>query len=94
MTRPTIAPLFRGWQLQNERLVARLRDLTGTGELIREVPSAATAREVWNDLVLEWPGLREYEKTISVAVNAEYARMTADVRDGDEVALMPPVSGG
>jgi len=28
MTRPTIAPLFRGWQLQNERLVARLRDLT------------------------------------------------------------------
>ena len=27
MTRPTIAPLFRGWQLQNERLVARLRDL-------------------------------------------------------------------
>jgi molybdopterin synthase sulfur carrier subunit len=76
------------------RLFARLRDLTGTGELIREVPPAATAREVWNDLVLAGPGLREYEKTISVAVNAEYARMTADVRDGDEVAFMPPVSGG
>jgi molybdopterin synthase sulfur carrier subunit len=76
------------------RLFARLRDLAGTGELIREVPSSATAQAVWNDLVLEWPGLREYEKTISVAVNAEYARMTADVRDGDEVAFMPPVSGG
>ena len=76
------------------RLFARLRDLAGTGELIREVPSSSTAQAVWNDLVLEWPELREYEKTISVAVNAEYTRMAADVRDGDEIAFMPPVSGG
>ena len=76
------------------RLFARLRDLAGAGELIRDVPSGATAHQVWNDLVLEWPGLRDYEKTISVAVNAEYARMSADVRDGDEIAFMPPVSGG
>ena len=65
-----------------------------TGELIREVPPHATARQVWDDLVLEWPPLREYEKTMSVAVNAEYARMTAEVHEGDEVAFMPPVSGG
>ena len=76
------------------RLFARLRDLAGTGELIREVPPRATARQVWDDLVLEWPPLREYEKTMSVAVNAEYARMTAEVHEGDEVAFMPPVSGG
>jgi len=76
------------------RLFARLRDLAGAGELIRDVPPGATAREVWNDLVLEWPGLREYEKTMSVAVNAEYGRMTAAVHDGDEIAFMPPVSGG
>ena len=76
------------------RLFARLRDLAGTGELIREVPDGASARDVWNDLALEWPGLRDYEKTMSVAVNAEYARMTAEVHDGDEIAFMPPVSGG
>ena len=76
------------------RLFARLRDLAGMGELIREVPDGATAREIWDDLVLEWPGLRDYERTISVAVNAEYARMAATVRDGDEIAFMPPVSGG
>ena len=76
------------------RLFARLRDLTGAGELIREVPPHATARQVWDDLVLEWPALHEYEKTMSVAVNAEYARMTAEVREGDEVAFLPPVSGG
>ena len=76
------------------RLFARLRDLAGMGELIREVPGGATAHDVWNDLVLEWPGLREYEKTMSVAVNAEYARMTTEVHDGDEIAFLPPVSGG
>ena len=76
------------------RLFARLRDLAGTGEVVREVPPAATARAVWNDLVLEWPALRAYEKAMSVAVNAEYARMTAELHDGDEIAFMPPVSGG
>jgi len=76
------------------RLFARLRDMAGTGELIREVGPGATAREVWDDLVLEWPGLRDYESAMSVAVNAEYARMGTAVQDGDEVAFMPPVSGG
>lgn len=76
------------------RLFARLRDLTGTGEVIRELPAQATAHTVWTALVAEWPALGEYEKTISVAVNAEYSRMAASVHDGDEVAFMPPVSGG
>ena len=76
------------------RLFARLRDLTGAGELVREVPEPADARAVWNAMVAEWPALREYEKTMSVAVNAEYARITAAVHDGDEIAFMPPVSGG
>jgi molybdopterin converting factor small subunit len=31
---------------------------------------------------------------MSVAVNADYARMNASVQDGDEVAFLPPVSGG
>ena len=76
------------------RLFARLRDLTGTGELIREIPDTATVRDLWDALVAEWPALREYERTISVAVNADYSRMTARVQDGDEVAFLPPVSGG
>ena len=76
------------------RLFARLRDVTGAGELTREVPEPATARAVWESLVVEWPALREYEKTISVAVNTDYSRMTAPVHEGDEIAFLPPVSGG
>jgi molybdopterin converting factor subunit 1 len=76
------------------RLFARLRDLAGTGELVREVPPQATVRTVWQALVGELPALEEYERTMSVAVNADYTKMSAVVAEGDEVAFMPPVSGG
>ena len=76
------------------RLFARLRDLAGTGELTREVTDSATVHTLWRSLTAEMPSLAQYEGTMSVAVNAEYARMTAVVHDGDEVAFMPPVSGG
>ncbi len=76
------------------RLFARLRDLAGAGELIRDVPAPATIHTVWQSLTAEMPSLAEYESTMSVAVNAEYARMAAAVHDGDEVAFLPPVSGG
>jgi molybdopterin converting factor subunit 1 len=76
------------------RLFARLRDLAGAGELVRDVPPPATVQTVWRALVAEMPGLEEYERVMSVAVNADYARMSAAVQDGDEVAFLPPVSGG
>jgi molybdopterin converting factor subunit 1 len=76
------------------RLFARLRDLAGAGELVREVPDHATVQTVWNALTREMPSLVEYERTMSVAVNAEYSRMAAAVHEGDEVAFLPPVSGG
>ena len=76
------------------RLFARLRDLAGASELVRDVPAPATVQTVWDGLVAEMPALVQYERTMSVAVKAEYARMAADVREGDEVAFLPPVSGG
>ena len=76
------------------RLFARLRDLAGTGELVRELPDAATVQTVWTALTAEMPSLAQYEGSMSVAVNAEYARMAAALHDGDEVAFLPPVSGG
>ncbi len=75
------------------RLFARLRDIAGAGELVRET-SGATVGAVWSGLVAEFPELSPYEKSISCAVNADYSRFTATVADGDEVAFLPPVSGG
>jgi molybdopterin converting factor small subunit len=49
---------------------------------------------VWSSLVADYPAFAAYEKSISCAVNADYSRFTASVADGDEIAFLPPVSGG
>jgi molybdopterin converting factor subunit 1 len=76
------------------RLFARLRDVAGTSELSRNVTDGATIGSVWRQLVGEFPDLAGYERSISTALNADYARMDQPICDGDEVAFLPPVSGG
>jgi molybdopterin converting factor subunit 1 len=76
------------------RLFARLREISGASEMRRELPDGADARAVWNDLAQEYPALAPYGTSVSCAVNEEYARLTTRLKDGDEVAFLPPVSGG
>lgn len=76
------------------RLFARLREIAGTGEMERDVPEGATLGAVWRLLAAEHPTLEPYTGSISGAVNADYAHMDAALADGDEVAFLPPVSGG
>ena len=76
------------------RLFARLRELAGASELTRDLPEGAVAMDAWQALVADFPALAEHTRSISCAVNEEYARLTAALGDGDEVAFLPPVSGG
>jgi molybdopterin converting factor small subunit len=78
------------------KLFARLREIAGRDTIAREVAGVGpvTLGDVWRSLVEEWPGLAAFDSSVSGAVNAEYARMTSEVGDGDEVAFLPPVSGG
>ena len=76
------------------RLFARLRDIAGAAELTRDIAQGATILSVWRQLAGEYPELGQYERSISSAVNADYARMDQVLSDGDEVAFLPPVSGG
>ena len=76
------------------RLFARLRDIAGAAEFSRDVASGATIGDLWRQLAGEFPELARYERSISTAINADYARMDHVVGDGDEIAFLPPVSGG
>jgi molybdopterin converting factor subunit 1 len=84
------------------RLFAQLRDLAGASDLdctLEGTPdatgaNAARVEDVWRALLRDHPALASFGRAMSVAVNLDYARMDAPVRDGDEVAFLPPVSGG
>ena len=69
------------------RLFAGLRERAGTGKL--ELDGVATVADVWPAL-----GLGDEPGGLLYAVNRAYAERTHELRDGDEVAVIPPVSGG
>jgi molybdopterin synthase catalytic subunit len=71
------------------RLFAGLRERAGTGERDVELPDGAQVEDVWGALELG-----ERPPGLLYAVNKEYATEHAALADGDEVALIPPVSGG
>ena len=75
-------------------LFARLRDLVGAPRLERDVEAGATVEQVWAALAREFPAAAPHRAALSAAVNAEYAKFSTRVADGDEVAFLPPVSGG
>jgi molybdopterin converting factor subunit 1 len=76
------------------RLFGRLHDLAGASVLERDIEAHATTADVWQALVAETPAIAPYARAVSVAVNADFARMTTSLEEGDEVAFLPPVSGG
>lgn len=74
-------------------LFAQYRDLAGQDQLEIELPSGATAGDLVSRLRQE-PHLQALPQQPAVAVNRNYARLSELLRDGDEVALLPPVAGG
>lgn len=65
------------------------------GEVELAVPAPATARAALARVLADYPALHRFGRTLLVAVNQEYARdLDQELRDGDELAFFPPVSGG
>jgi MoaE-MoaD fusion protein len=76
------------------RLFARLRELAGTDTESVELPAGSTVADVFDAVARLHPGLAADRNAVRVALNQEFVDWDAAVVDGDEVALIPPVSGG
>ena len=76
------------------QLFARLRELAGRSDVECDVPAGATIRDVWSAVASRYPTLAPFGSSVSCARNEDFARMEAPVADGDEIAFLPPVSGG
>jgi len=76
------------------RFFASARDAVGTRELDLEVPADTTAGALLDRLISDYPKLAGHAKTLRMAVNEAYTDLSHPLNEGDEVALIPPVSGG
>jgi molybdopterin converting factor subunit 1 len=70
------------------------RDLAGAEELLVELPPLATVADLVRELRASGTGLAALPPDPAVAVNMEYSSLSTTLRDGDEVAFIPPVAGG
>lgn len=76
------------------KFFAALRDLAGREEKILVLPNASRASKVIDVLSVEYVKMKDWKGHLRVAVNLEYVPMDYTLHDQDEVALIPPVSGG
>src|SRR5260370_30879588 len=76
------------------KLFATLRERAHAAELIREFPDGTTVDEIWKHLVAEFPALGGHHDSVGFTVNQEYVEGDFKPHPGDEIAFIPPVSGG
>ena len=77
----------------NVRLFASYREAAGVGHLQLEMPPGSTVKDVIAEIARRHPLITEGRKVV-IAKNRDYVTADDSVSDGDEIALIPPVSGG
>jgi molybdopterin converting factor subunit 1 len=70
------------------------RDTVGQTEVDLSLKGNSTAANAFEQVLEIFPDLRRFGRSLLFAVNQEYAPTDREIRDGDELALFPPVSGG
>lgn len=76
------------------RLFARQREMAGTREVELELATGATIEDAWSALAARVPAIASGRPFVRFARNGDYAEPDTLLADGDEVACIPPISGG
>ncbi|QMU27156.1 MoaD/ThiS family protein [Adhaeribacter radiodurans] len=75
------------------RLFGITKDIIGQTWLSLDIPEASKVQDLLHNLQTTYPGLTKLHSVL-VAVNDEYAKPEITLKPNDEIALIPPVSGG
>ena len=78
----------------NVRLFAIIRDKAGMDSFTVELPDGATVADARDQIESRYPATREHMQRAAFAVNQNYVAISTRLKDGDELAVIPPVSGG
>lgn len=73
---------------------ASLRERVQRSSLDLDVAPGTTVAALWAQLCEQYPAIASLSSSVSFALNEEYVDRTAEIPDGAELALIPPVSGG
>lgn len=73
---------------------AQLKDATGCDSAELQPASPLNSEQLWAELLKRFPKLAAHRSSVRLARNQEYAAANSQFRNTDEVALIPPVSGG
>ncbi|MGG6267440.1 MoaD/ThiS family protein [Leptolyngbya sp. AN03gr2] len=76
------------------KLFAAYQDAYGLPELKLELPEGATVMDVCDRILLDRPQLAPLKEITQFGVNLEFVSPDTIVQNGDEIVLIPPVSGG
>jgi sulfur-carrier protein len=76
------------------KLFAAFQEAIATHEMQLAIPANAPVMQVYDRLASEYPILEKWRSLTRYAVNLDFVESDTLLKDGDEVALIPPVSGG
>ena len=76
------------------KLFASYKELTGKNEILVTLDKNATVETLLDVLFTEYPQLKTHKEMVTIARNKKFVKLTEPLNDNDEVALLPPVSGG
>ena len=71
-----------------------MRETMACDEISLELKSALKVEDIIDILTEQYPSVARFKKILTYAVNGEYADKRTILSDGDELALLPPISGG
>jgi molybdopterin converting factor small subunit len=73
---------------------SHLRDIAGSSGVALESNDGATAADLLEQLYARFPRLRDWDSSILIGAGVEFVGRDHRLRDGEEIAIMPPVQGG
>ena len=76
------------------KLFAVYQEIIGSSQIAQELPRGTCAGDVLIGLINQYPQLAQWQSVTRLGVNLDFVEADRTLQDGDELVLIPPVSGG
>ena len=75
-------------------LYSRLKEIVDASVIELSLPENVTVNNLFEQLKKRYPELKDFEKSVLFGIGVEFVDRNHELKDGDTIAIMPPVQGG